>query len=107
MKNYCILWSMTYDQDMNPLIFINHIYLVVALNTFHSLKEDSFLHREFANIEFKSVKAANNQNWEGLYIRGKSTYIELFSSRRCAFIWAGKLWSWVGNRYIWRYRSHS
>jgi len=60
------------------IIFINHVYLVLSSNSFEAIKDNAFLNSQFANVEHKNLASNNDLKWEGLYIRGENTYIELF-----------------------------
>ena len=62
---------------MTNIVFLNHLYHVLSLESFNDIKDHRFLKDNFANIEHKKLKSANS-NWEGIYIRGENTYIELF-----------------------------
>lgn len=63
---------------MEADIFINHVYLVLSPNSFEQIRDNDFLNLHFANIEKKSLASGNDLKWEGIYIRGKNTFIELF-----------------------------
>lgn len=71
---------LNYDDggDMESIIFINHVYLVLSTNSFQEIKDNLFLNSQFSNIEHKHLKSGSGLEWEGIYIRGKNTFIELF-----------------------------
>lgn len=61
---------------MTNTVFLNHLYHVLTVENFNTVKDNDFLKSSFANVEHKKLKS-HNLNWEGLYIRGQDTYIEL------------------------------
>lgn len=61
---------------MTNTAFLNHLYHVLPREGFEAVKDNDFLKSSFANIEHKILKS-DNLNWEGIYIRGQDTYIEL------------------------------
>lgn len=58
-------------------IQLNHIYLVVDKETYESIKGSDLIKSLAFTYEQKN-SADNQTSWEGFYIRGKNTYIELF-----------------------------
>ncbi len=58
-------------------IQVNHVYFVVDKETYEAIKGSDFV-RSLA-FTYEQKNSADNQiGWEGFYIRGKHTYIELF-----------------------------
>lgn len=60
------------------LLFINHVYLVLSPESFQAIQQNEFLKTHFVNIEHKKLDSKTGLTWEGLYLRGEETYIELF-----------------------------
>lgn len=67
---------------MKVFAVLNHIYLVVAAPAFQSIKNNSFLRQHFAHIEHKIVDGKGGDSWEGIYIWGEETYIELLAPQK-------------------------
>lgn len=63
-----------------PTIFLNHFYIVVGTAIFKALQKSEFFTKEFANVEVKSFSSQGIGEWEGLYLRGKDTYVEFFAA---------------------------
>lgn len=60
-----------------PSIELNHIYTVVNRPTYDAIKNSEFI-KEFAHTYEQRNSADGQIGWEGFYIRGKHTFIELF-----------------------------
>jgi hypothetical protein len=56
---------------------LNHIYFVVDRETYAAIRESEVV-RSLAYCYEQKNSADNRVGWEGFYIRGKNTYIELF-----------------------------
>lgn len=68
---------MAIHPENKNLVQLNHLYLVVDLETYKSIKDSPFIHA-FAHAYEQKNKADNQKGWEGFYIRGKNTYLEIF-----------------------------
>ncbi|WOX05555.1 DUF5829 family protein [Microbulbifer pacificus] len=69
----------TVQAHPTQIAFLNHVIAVVDSETVSAVEQSSFL-PGFIDYEKKTVTANGGVNWTGRYLRGKSTYIELFGS---------------------------
>jgi hypothetical protein len=60
-----------------PQIELNHIWTVLDKPTYDAIKQASTVN-SFANTYEQANTADGEMGWEGFYIRGKNTFIELF-----------------------------
>ncbi len=60
-------------------ISLNHCYVVLGEKLFNALAQSDFLRNEFGNCEIKT-NTTNLGSWTGMYLRGETTYLELFGS---------------------------
>ncbi len=76
-----LLANIGFGEEMQPLpmqdVQLNHIYLVVDRKTYESIKNSDFIHSLVCTYEQKN-SADGEVEWEGFYMRGKKTFIELF-----------------------------
>lgn len=64
-------------KEAMPKIELNHIWTVIDRTTYDAIKEASFM-KSFAQCYEQTNTADGQTGWEGFYIRGKNTFIELF-----------------------------
>jgi hypothetical protein len=58
-------------------IELNHIYFVVDRETYDAIRKSEFVQSLVSTYEQKN-SADNQAGWEGFYLRGKNTYVEIF-----------------------------
>ena len=58
-------------------IQVNHVYFVVDRETYEAIKGSDFV-RSLASTYEQKNSTDNQTGWEGFYIRGKNTFVELF-----------------------------
>jgi len=66
--------------DAPPPLPLNHVLLVVEPETYAAVRESSFLREEFAFVEERMTLADGGESWQGIYLYGAHTYLELFES---------------------------
>ncbi|GAB4393503.1 MAG: hypothetical protein Tsb005_12060 [Gammaproteobacteria bacterium] len=64
---------------LKDIVNINHIYIVAGSTIYQSFTKD-FIKTEFANTEIKHIKSTDRGEWQGIYLRGINTYIEIFDN---------------------------
>ncbi|MEW9548366.1 DUF5829 family protein [Nonomuraea sp. NPDC050783] len=64
-------------QADRQLLFFNHAYSVVDKETADAIENSAYL-REFANFEVRTT-TGGGFSWKGRYLKGRETYLELFS----------------------------
>lgn len=72
-------------KSYKPLVYLNHIYLTVNVNTSSAIKNSAFLQDNFGNTKIITVGADGDESWTGIYIFGENTYLELFPSNASIF----------------------
>ena len=89
MKQYLLLMMVLFNLNLSiqaenkfPKVYLNHVYVVVDDITFKGIVKSTFYNKKFANVDigspaFKPV----NENCTSLYIRGKSTYVEVYNTK--------------------------
>jgi hypothetical protein len=72
-------WNESFENPkvLMETVQLNHIYLVVDKETYESIKRSELIKSLVCAYEQKN-SADNQVAWEGLYIRGKDTYVEFF-----------------------------
>ena len=68
-----------YGQSKLPEIFLNHLSIVLDSTTYSHLSDSSFISDKLGNIKVKSTTTAND-SWSGIYLLGKNSYFEFFST---------------------------
>jgi len=64
----------------NPAVFLDHVYIALDSVTYHEIVTSREL-RDFAGVATSTVNANKGESWTGTYIRGRTTYIELFGPK--------------------------
>jgi len=70
-------WNKYHSQISMKTVQLNHIYLVVDKDTYESINRSDLINSLACTYEQKN-SADNQIGWEGFYIRGKNTYVEIF-----------------------------
>jgi Family of unknown function (DUF5829) len=74
----CALGATIEAQESNSLVPLNHLSAIVDSEIAKEIAASGFL-REFSNFTIDTV-ASGSESWRGLYLRGRSTYLELFEA---------------------------
>lgn len=65
---------------MRPRIFLNHAYVVAGPKIFNAMQNSAFFMQRFARVDHKTFTSPTlPAPWTGLYMRGRQTYLEIFS----------------------------
>ncbi|MBK7870396.1 MAG: alpha/beta hydrolase [Saprospiraceae bacterium] len=63
-----------------PIVYLNHLNLVLDSKTYQAIANASFLKDEFSNVVQTTVES-EGQSWTGMYLFGEHTYVELFEEK--------------------------
>lgn len=63
--------------SQKQLLYYNHAYSVVDRETADAIENSAYL-RQFANFEVRTT-TGGGMTWKGRYLKGRETYVELFS----------------------------
>jgi hypothetical protein len=61
----------------SPVVFLNHLYVVLDSATYRAIEEDAFLQTQFAPTERRTT-VRTDETYTGRYFYGTNTYFEVF-----------------------------
>lgn len=89
MKKYLlVIWvvfawnSFVCAENKLPKVYLNHVAIVVDDVTFKGIVKSAFMTKKFANIDagLPKFSAPNDTSYE-LFVRGKNTYVDIYSAK--------------------------
>ena len=80
LATFAFIFQSIYGQNKLPEIYLNHIYIVLDSGTLSHLSDSSFISNKYGNIKVSSATTAK-ESWSGIYLSGKNSYFEFFSTK--------------------------